>query len=93
MKFPTLFLVALTTVASATPIISLELAERQIMTDNPTNICGTCALVIDLYSKVNHCLPNEIRKKQGACYDEQVCKAVKKNLLCKGACGYSCMSV
>jgi len=53
MKFPTLFLVALTTIASATPIISLELAERQIMTDNPTNICGTCALVIDLYTKVS----------------------------------------
>jgi len=52
MKFPTLFLVALTTVATANPIISLELAERQIMTDSPTNVCHTCALVIDLYTKV-----------------------------------------
>jgi len=52
MKFSTLFLVTLTTVATANPIISLELAERQIMTDSPTNICHTCALVIDLYTKV-----------------------------------------
>jgi len=62
MKFPTLFLVTLTTVATATPIISLELAERQITTDNSQDICKTCALVIDLYSKVRASLYINHRK-------------------------------
>ncbi|KAH6883113.1 hypothetical protein BKA58DRAFT_397327 [Alternaria rosae] len=93
MKFSTLFLVTLTTVATATPIISLELEERQIMTDNPTDICDACIILVNLYIKVNLCSPREVQKQEGACWDKSVCKAVKKSLLCKGACGFPCQEL